>query len=703
MRGPTLNASSDSPAVEIDSERWLLLAFGGTVFLGSFLLFLLEPIVAKELLPWFGGASNVWATCLVFFQVTLLLGYAYADTLARRVAFASHWKLHGSLLLLGALTLPIIPAAHWKPQGAGHPALEVLGALATTVGVPFVLMSAASPLIQSWFARRFPARSPYRLFALSNLASMLALLAYPALLEPWIGTRSQALLWSAGYVLWAALILACARAMRGAPREAIVATAPIATVAAEPSAAPTRLQYLTWVGLSALGAFLLIAVTNHMTRDIAAMPLLWVVPLAIYLATFIVSFQFSGRLNGVQLNLLAAAAIALYAGSTLYTAWPGEEDRTLPIWAQIGVSCLLLAGACLACHGRLALSRPSSAYLTRFYLAISVGGALGAIAIGIAAPALLKVDFDLQIALLATSAMLLAYTRWRPRPLSVFAGLCVIAGLAASGLFVHNFYEATIFTQRNFYGALRVYEWDADEAGRGRSLTNGIILHGTQFSAPDARRRPTEYYGEGSGVGRALLALRRDGLPHRIGVIGLGTGTLAAYGRPGDLIRFYDINPAVVGVSDREFTYLHDSAARIEIALGDARLSLERENPQRFDLLAVDAFSSDAIPVHLLTREALGVYLRHMRPGGVIAFHTSNRYVNLPPVIERLARERHLIARIVDDDDSDRFNTPNSWVLVSASALIFATPELASSAQALPATASRPWTDDFSDLLAFLR
>lgn len=713
-------------------ESPLAVAFALTIFCGSFLLFLLEPIIAKELLPWFGGAANVWATCLVFFQVGLLLGYACADVFARRLS--PRGQLASLLVLLGAaaLVLPIVPARHWASLGTRSPALAVLGALATTVGMPYVLMAATSPLVQSWHAQRFPGRSPYRLFALSNLASMLALLSYPTLIEPRLGTRVQSYCWSAAYGVWGLLMLLCAASTLGlAARDEASPSGSAgrasaseleATIDVHTGPAPPRTRQLSWIGLAALGSLLLVAVTNHMTRDVAAIPLLWVLPLAVYLLTFIVSFQESGWLTRQLRTGLGLGALALYGGYSLYVNWPGgDTDNTLPIGVQILILSVVLAGACLYCHGTLARTRPAPAHLTGFYLRVALGGALGSVLVGLAAPALLEVDFDLEAGMLALAAVLLAAT-WRRRfapPAEGVPGegapsyaahhwgrllgiLTFATTVAAASVSVHEFASDTVLARRNFYGSLRVYEWDAGGAGTARSLTNGAILHGTQYSAPSARRRPTEYYAEPSGVGRAILALERSQGALRIGVIGLGVGTIAAYGRAGDVIRFYELNPVVLDIARHQFTYLRESAAHIEVGLGDARLSLEREAPQGFDLLVVDAFSSDAIPVHLLTREALELYLKHLRPGGVVAFHTSNRYVDLPPVIARLAELRGLTARLIETDDDDTFNTPSSWVLVSGDPRFFGRAPVAAATSKLAHTAARPWTDDFSDLVEYL-
>lgn len=681
-------------------DRLALGLYSLTLLCGSFLLFLLQPIIAKELLPWFGGAANVWAVCLVFFQLGLLLGYAFADFLVHRLTPARQLALQLVLLTAAGLSLPITPGAHWQPASTVSPPLSVLGALTTTVGLPYVLMAATTPLVQSWYARRFPARIPYRLFALSNLASLLALLIYPSLIEPRVGTRWQAYAWSGGYLAWAVLILLCAWCARGARQPA-----PRARAAEEPARRGARTalaRYLSWAMLAALGSFLLVAVTSRMTRDIAAIPLLWIVPLTVYLLTFIASFYSSRWLSAYALTALAAAAAVFYAVLVLYLQLPGGTGRSRPLGAQIGVLCVVLGCAGLFCHGRLATSRPPAAELTRFYLLISLGGVAGAMLVALAAPTLLSVDFDLELGMVALAVALLLHTLTQRRPFILLGiATCVLTAWSCGQVW-RQVHTGTLLTRRNFYGVLRVLERTTG-AGAVRFLSNGAILHGAQYAAPDLRRRPTEYYGNASGIAHAFAALQKDDAPHRIGVIGLGVGTLTAYGRARDVIRFYELNPAVIDIARREFSYLRDSAARIELVGGDARLSLQGEPSQAFDLIVVDAFSSDAIPVHLLTLEALDVYLRHLKPTGMLAFHTSNRYLDLPPVIGRIAEARGLVTRIVAAHTTDEFNTPSTWVLASRDPRYFGEPELASVEQALPHDSRPLWTDDFSNLLQFLR
>lgn len=668
-----------------------------TIFCSAFLLFLVQPIMAKQILPWFGGSANVWTTCLVFFQLVLLLGYAYSDLVARRLLPRVQLRVHVVLLALSCLLLPIVPAAHWKPMGDESPALLILGLLALTVGLPYFLLSTTSPLVQSWFARRFPGRSPYRLFALSNLASMLALAGYPFALEPWVTTRVQSYGWSAGYLLFVLLCAACAwySLRAGTASGAETASTPVSAPAADN--APTGGRQLLWVTLAATGSFLLLAVTNHICENISSIPLLWIVPLSIYLLTFILCFDSSRWYR----RDLVAATLAAGLGVMGWTLASRELTHRLEL--QIAVFCLGLFVACMFCHGELARLKPSPRYLTRFYLMVSAGGALGSALVGIVAPVVLPAYFELSFGLVAC-AMLLALQMRREHPIFItLAVAAVLFTLGTAGWGIREFYDGTILATRNFYGVLRVQDSGFDP-GRHRSLIHGTILHGNQYLDPDLSRNPTTYYTPTSGVGRAIEALHPTTRRLKIGVIGLGTGTIAAYGSTGDVYRFYDINPAVIRIANTEFTYLKNSDATIETPLGDARLNLEREPSQGFDLLAIDAFSSDSIPVHLLTYEALTIYRRHMKPGGIIAFHVTNRYLNLVPVVERLADAQGLHAVLVSNESEGGLTSTSDWVLVSDSVGSLAVPQIAAVAMPIPIHREwAPWTDDFNNIVSVLK
>ena len=657
-----------------------------TIFASAFLLFLLQPIIAKQILPWFGGSAAVWTTCLVFFQSALLLGYAYADFSVRRLTPRLQVKVHLALLIVSIAVLPIIPGAFWKPSGAENPIWLILGMLVVTIGAPYFVLSTTSPLVQAWFARRFPGRSPYRLFALSNFASMLALAGYPFLLEPWLATRIQAWGWSAGYLLFVGLCAATAWKSRvrldfpfgsvGGFRRGIgkVESDPTFPIVEH---APDWRRQLLWCALAATSSALLLAVTNHITQNIAAVPLLWIVPLSLYLLSFILCFDGKGWYHRETFLAMLAAGIAVM-GWTL-----ADSRRTHDIELQLGVFCAGLFLACMFCHGELVLCKPSPRYLTRFYLMVSLGGALGSIAVGIVAPLLFSANFDLAIALIACALLLLWQTRHLARVFPVLAALSLLFTAGAGVWSAVEYYKDVVVTSRNFYGGLRVQDSGDKDVDRRRTLIHGTIMHGKQFLHPDLKSEPSSYYTRSSGIGRLIEMMHPSVSPIRVGIIGLGAGTLATYGSKGDVYRFYDINPGVIAIAQRDFTYLKDSDATIELSLGDARLSLERESPQQFDVLAVDAFSSDAIPVHLITKEAVAVYLRHMKPDGVIAFHVTNRYLNLVPVVEGIAHELGLHALWIEDPGLDALGNASSWVLLATDPARLNDPRLADASIAI--------------------
>jgi SAM-dependent methyltransferase len=665
-----------------------------TVFLGAFLLFLVQPLLARQILPWFGGAAIVWTLCMVFFQLVLLLGYAYAHALASRASGRAQAAIHIALLAASLLALPVAPDPSWKPRGGDNPVTGILALLFATIGLPYFLLSATSPLVQAWYARARPGASPYRLFALSNLASMLALLGYPFLLEPWLAARDQSRAWSAGYAVFALACAALAWTSRGLPR---APGRPAADArAAEPR--PAARAIAAWLALSTMGAWLLLAVTNHLTQNVPSIPLLWVVPLAIYLLTFILCFE--GRAWYRR-----DAYLAGLAWMVCMMAWfLVDKDLEFRLAWQVGVFAAGLFVACMFCHGELARRRPGPSHLTLFYLVVSAGGVLGGALVGIVAPAVLPGYLELQIGLVAVSLLAVALNRRRPLPV---AGLLVtVACVAAFCLAwrVRNFTADTVYIERNYYGVVRVKESQgnpADPGTRYRSLVHGSILHGEQWLSEKYRRSATTYYKTGSGIGRTLLAF--EGKPIRVGVIGLGAGTLAAYADADDAYTFYDIDPAVVRVARSWFTYLGDSSGKVDVVLGDARLSLEREAPQGFDVLAVDAFSGDSIPVHLITDEAVTEYRRHMKPDGVIAFHISNRFLDLKPVLLAIARKQGLELAYLHEPDEDG-GTTSDWVLLTRDRAFLALPSIAQIAEPVqPRPGFAPWTDDYSSLVEVVR
>ncbi len=665
-----------------------------TVFLSAFLLFLVQPILAKQILPWFGGSAVVWTTCMVFFQLLLLLGYAYAHGLAHRLAPRAQALVHIALLAASLAFLPITPDVSWKPQGVDNPVARILALLFATIGLPYFLLASTSPLVQAWYARAFPGASPYRLFALSNLASMLGLLGYPFLFEPWFTNGEQSLGWSTGYALFAACCAALAwrsrRAAEGVP-------APMAEVAAREPRPAARVLAL-WLLLAAMGSVMLLTVSNHLTQNVSSIPLLWVIPLAVYLLTFILCFE-STRWYRPGLYLASVAWLLCVMAWFL-------ADKTLQfelVW-QIGVFTVGLYFVCMFCHGELAARRPGPAHLTLYYLMVSLGGVIGGALVGIVAPLALPGYLELDIALVVVAAIALGTSLRRPLPVVGLLALVLAATGGSLAWRIVNFTEDTVYIERNYYGVLRVKEAESqpgDPATRYRSLIHGTILHGQQYLSPRLRHSATTYYKTTSGIGRTLLAFR--GQPIRVGVIGLGAGTLALYGKDEDAYRFYDINPAVPRIARTWFSYLADCVARVDIVLGDARLSLEREPPQDFDVLAVDAFSGDSIPVHLITDEAVGEFLRHMKPKGVIAYHVSNRFLDLKPVLLAIAAKRGLEYAYVHELAEDG-GTSSDWVLLTRDKRFILQPSIVQATEpVVPRPDWRLWTDDYNNLVQVFR
>jgi len=685
-----------------------------TIFLGAFLLFEVQPLVAKEILPWFGGSAGVWTTCMLFFQLLLLGGYAYAHALSR----SRHQWIHGLLLVASLVTLRIIPWAVFKPLDGREPVARILLLLVVTVGLPYFALSSTSPLLQIWYARQHQSRVPYRYFALSNLASMLALLSYPVLIEPRWSLHTQAWTWSAGFFLCTVLNGIVFR--QSAASSTMVPEADIASV----DPAPRRRERVLWVLLPACASALLLAVTNHLTQNIAAIPLLWVLPLGTYLLSFILTFD-SERWYPRRVFLALFGLAVVMMG---YVADEASDVQQMKILIPVFIIGLFFC--CMVCHGELVRIRPAARWLTAFYLRVALGGALGGLFVAILAPQAFPVLLEFPLLLVITPGVILGklllerapaaldaagnelakrsvgFTGWlhslRHAPFWPPWSLAAIAVIALAGYLAQGQWayivEARLLS-RNFYGALRV----ADHPDIGvRELAHGTICHGEQYLDPAKRRQPLTYYAPTTGIGLLMTDLDRQPAV-RLGVIGLGAGTMAAWGRTGDVVRFYEINARVLDIARTQFTYLADCPCRTEVVLGDARLSLEREPNQHFDVLVVDAFSGDSIPVHLLTREAFEVYFRHLVPGGILAVHVSNSYLNLAAPLAALAHqlghEAHLIG---NDDDDDTRTYQSDWVLVGDQ-VSARHPWITSEESAIESPPGlRTWTDDFSNLWQIL-
>ncbi|MEZ5354838.1 MAG: fused MFS/spermidine synthase [Bryobacteraceae bacterium] len=637
-----------------------------TVAIGAFLLFSIQPALAKLLLPVFGGASSVWTVCLLFFQSLLLGGYVYA-----------HWtrpRWHKALAVLSLAALPMMHAAPSAQAAGTSPTWALMMALGTIIGLPYFVLATTSPLLQRWSNLE----NPYRLYALSNLASLTALLAYPFLIEPWVTLRVQLYAWSAMYAVFVVCLIAAS------PRQYKVLESGDGAVSPR--------DFASWTLLAAAGSGLLVATTNQMCQEIASFPFLWVIPLVLYLLSFTLCFDHPRRYDPRAYALFASVAIPVTSALWVVGA-------NFNLWLLLAVYAITLFVCLMLVHGELARTRPAASNLTRFYIAVALGGALGGIFVGLLAPLLFRTyaEFPILLALCAAATLL---QRWRTGQIVSLWTMPPLLRAASTGLAFSAVVPLLMFDtgssgvidqRRNFYGVLRVTEKN-DEQGRRRMLTHGATTHGFQFLEASRRRTPTSYFGWASGVGLALENHpRREAGPLRVGIIGLGAGTLARYARPGDRFRFYEINPDVIAMSSQHFTYAAQAQSPPEILAGDARLLLAAEPPQNYDLFVVDAFTSDAIPTHLLTAECAVLYKRHLAPGGHLLIHISNRALDLEPVIRGLARSIGFNARRIDSPaDPSQGAYAATWMHLTPGGT--------------PSTGREiRWTDDFASLWPILR
>lgn len=885
-----------------------------TIFVSAFLLFQVQPLIGRFILPWFGGGPSIWTSCMLFFQILLLGGYLYAHLISVKLKPRTQAMTHLSLLAVSLLFLPIAPSDSWKPVADQSPLLQILLLLLATVGGPYFMLSSTGPLMQKWFSQSSPGQSPWRLYALSNIGSLLALLSYPFVFEPWLALRQQVWSWSAMYGVYVVLATWCG--IRYLQHQRFAATNSLSNVESMNSAPASSADdsratrpgidtMLLWLGLAACSSAMLLATTNQLCIDVATVPFLWVLPLSLYLISFIICFDspqwYDRRAYG--LLLLACAPVA---------CWVINEGADVNISKQVAIYATILFACCMTCHGELVSCKPHPRYLTLFYVLISAGGALGGVFVAIVAPYTFHGYWEYHIGLVACCAVtLFAWCRqrvWLRAPSAAFwiwalitaanvalvgyyvyepledvvdasdetivfgvYGLILFVGLIVTGAIerrwkglialwsvlsavlcawfigygtwqfsavmsttirtviitsaimspviataalwcVHwinqrwpdsapsRFYllgmlyplvagvcaglfyfdiikdwqavsfatttgaallmewsarsfrgkdkaslgfwfwvpaitlmmllsnrlavivksenivdndKQTVYTSRNFYGVLRVQkessEDDEDFIAPKYSLTHGQIKHGFQFIDEYWKTQPTTYYGRESGVGIAIQMSRErqnesDTRPLRVGVVGLGTGTIAAYGEKGDTFRFYDINPDVVALSDKFFTYLHDSPASTEVVIGDARIMMEREiaagQSQQFDVLAIDAFSSDAIPVHLLTSECGDIYRQHLKLGGILAIHISNRFLDLNPVSRGLAEHLGWNAYQIENSEDDLTGVFSStWILLTSDEELGSDPEFLKSVTPWKDDEKiLHWTDDYSGL-----
>ena len=579
-----------------------------------------------------------------------------------------------------------------------------------TIGLPYFLLSTTGPLVQAWFARSYPSATVYRLFALSNLASLVALIAYPPLIEP--------VDLAAGAVLRLERGLRRLRRPVRAPRPgwrpkapALLARAPETVIDETSAPTPRAARLPLWLGLSALGSLMLLAVTSHITQNVASVPFVWILPLVLYLLSFILVFDVGGargrsgwysRIWALPLLFALLSAMAYYLSQNL---------GVMNIRWSIALYCAGLFVACMFCHGELAAMRPAPKYLTRFYLMISIGGAAGGLFVGLIAPRIFHLFLELPLALIACAA-LAAWLTWKTARAGAPASGCTrrrCAALAVTAGAAWHAWEyldyirtdALVMT-RNFYGTLRVKEYDRGEGpNSSRALVHGVINHGWQYTDPELRKEPISYFGPGSGIARALDFYQ--GRPRRVGIIGLGVGSFTAWGRPGDYFRVYELDPDVVKIAREQFWYLSDAKAKIDVVTGDGRLSMERDAPQKFDLISVDAFSSGSIPIHLLTREALQAYKRHLAPGGVIVYNVTNRFVNLAPQLKLVAEAEDMKIVLVEDSPDDNKYSGTSYVLVTQNEQLLADKRFANPGDIEPIKGLETWTDSYNNLFKVVR
>lgn len=684
--------------------------FAVSIFLSAFLLFQVQPMIGKFILPWFGGTPAVWSTAMLFFQLFLTGGYAYAYWLVKQKR--QGW-IHVSLLavtlaLLTAFGLgwssPVMPSADWKPTvGMEMPILQLFLILTISVGLPYFVLAANSPLMQVWFSSFFPERSYARLYSLSNIGSLLGLLAYPLVIEPWLTLRAQGWVWSGGFLVFSILVGWIGINAQGKQR--VVAAA---VFSGEYAKKPTIAMMGLWAFLGAVASIFLLAVTNQMTQEVAVIPFLWILPLALYLLSFILTFS-DGPWIQRRLYALLFALVSLVILYMLLNA------GTLEIYFQIAAYSVLLFLACMVAHGELYLLRPSSTYLTTFYLMVSVGGALGGIFVNLVAPLIFTGYWEFYLAwFLTVIVIILSLLPRLTRPVTrstimwssfVLALVAIVYGL--------NPNSDDLVAVRNFFGVIRIKEVRSADTVNGYLMVHGATVHGFQYAAPDLHMQPTAYYSKNSGIGIVLLNHPKYGNGMRVGVLGLGIGVLAAYGQDGDIYRFYEINPVVVEFAEGKggyFSFLSDSNANVTVITDDARLALERElmqgQVQNFDVLVLDTFSSDAIPMHLITKEAFALYLAHLNPDGILAVHISNRHIDLRPVLRGLAEEFGLVAMVVDTpSDSDIGAYQSRYVLLSSNSESLQIPELQTLAVPLDDSFGtvRLWTDDYSNLFQIVR
>jgi len=685
--------------------------FAVSIFLSAFLLFQIQPMIGRFILPWFGGTPAVWSTVMLFFQVLLTGGYAYAYWLISRVRQKRQPVIHIALIASAILLLvllsfvwisPIMPDSGWKPIDIGSPVLDIFKLLVASVGLPYFVLASNGPLMQAWFSRIHPSQSYARLYSLSNVGSLLGLLAYPVLIEPTLSLRWQGWAWAGGFLLFGCMAgWVGVRSGRSSP----LAPPRVDSVFVVDQHSASLMSL--WIALSATASLFLLSVTNQISQEVAVIPFLWILPLTLYLLSFILTFSGGRGYN----RKFYSALFMLSAALTLYVML---NTTSLHVYWQILAYCLLLFSACMLCHGELYRLRPDADHLTAFYLMVSIGGAFGGVFVSLIAPVIFNGYWEFFVGLAMSIAILLAVLR-RNNDVTARARFIFVAfgSITVMLVIIGTFFSGALYSKRNFYGVIRVRAGlEGKPPQPAYLMTHGITVHGLQFIAPELRDLPTTYYVRDSGAGLAILNHPRYGQGLRVGMLGVGAGTLATYGQPGDVYRLYEINSVVADLAEGQggyFSFVKDSKADVTMVLGDARISLEREladgDRQNFDVLALDTFSSDSIPVHLVTKEAFALYLEHLAPDGIIAAHITNLHLDLQPVFWQLARYYGLsVVRINYGGDSNG-GYASHWILLSRDPALLDIPDIKERAVDLGSysTNIKLWMDDYSNLFQILK
>ncbi len=666
--------------------------FAFSTFVGALLLLAVEPMLGKWVLPLLGGSAATWAACMVCFQGTLLAGYLYADAGAHRLSVRVQTAMHAGLALAGIGLCLVMGVPKTPGMGALGPSLTVPWIFLSQIGLPYFVLSATGPIVQR-AASSATGHSPYSLYALSNAGSLIGLFAYPAFIEPHLDLSDQLRAWKVAFAAFTVLLVVLAVDRRD--------DAAVRTVSDLEVGGPAFGRKVSWLVLGFVPSAVLLAATDHVTVDIAATPILWVVPLSLYLASFVVAFSVSPR-------FWRRPALLLWFVAALGVGLDGFEQARAPLGRQLGATFAAVFTAALLAHGELARTRPHPRHLTQYYSILATGGVLGGLFVGYFAPFVFTDYYELELGALGTWAILLfaahrggRHAFGRVERMGTLLGAGVVIPLLLGSIYARARVETSqgrvVERRRSLLGTLRIV--DTKEA---RILTLGRIQHGLELRDPALRRLPTAYFGPGTALAR-VLTRRRSGRPSRIGVVGLGVGTIAAYGRPGDLIRFYELDPNVIDVAKKDFTFIADSRARVQIELGDGRLLLGRERDAHFDVLVLDAFSSDAVPVHLLTREAFAIYLRDLAPDGLLLANVSNRYLAVDRVVRGSARALGLACAVLETpSDPERHVSHVEWALVARHPDTIAA--LGRDAeQALSVGGEVRWTDDRASLWTVLK